>query len=85
MAGPLEPGVDVPRIIPVNHRQRATDAVRIGRREDEVHMIWHEHPGPDLHTRRCTMPAEQIAIKRVVFVLKKGLRTAIAALRDVCG
>ena len=55
-------------------RERAAQAVRIGRHEDEMHVVRHQAPGPHLDLRRSAMFGEQVAIKRIVAVAEEGPR-----------
>jgi len=48
-----------------------------------MHIIGHQSPGPNLHAGVRAMLAEQIAVKHVVRVPKKRLRSTIAPLRDM--
>ena len=64
-------------------RKRAAQPVRVGRHQDEVHMVRHQAPGPHLDPGRAAMLGEQIAIKRIVGIAEEGARTAIAALGDM--
>jgi hypothetical protein len=75
--------MDVSGVAPVDQGERAPQAVRIGRVDDEMDVIGHQHPSPDFHAGLAAMPAEEIAVKRVVGVAEKRPRSAIAALRDV--
>jgi len=67
----------------VHGRQRTAQRVRVGRDEDQMHMVGHQHPGPDLNGGRRGVLGQQVPIEPVVVVAKEGLRATVAALGDV--
>ena len=83
MPGPPQPRVDRPGIAPMHRSQSAPQPIGIGGRQDQVNVVGHQDLGPDLDIGRAAGLRKQIAIKRVIGIRKEGLRSAIAALRDV--
>jgi hypothetical protein len=67
----------------VHPRQRAAQPVGIGRHQDQMHMVRHQAPGPDLDG--TAMFGEQVAIERIVAVAEEGPRAAVATLGDMIG
>ena len=55
MAGPAQPCMDMAGIGAMNARQCAANTVGIRRNEDEVNMVGHQHPAPDLYAGGATM------------------------------
>ena len=70
-------------IAAVNGRERAADSIGVSRNEDEVDVVGHQHPGPDLDAGGAGALGEQVAVEGVVLVAEEGGRPAIAALSDV--
>jgi hypothetical protein len=70
-------------IAPMHARQRAAQAVRIGRHQDQMHVVRHQAPGPHLGLRGAAVFREQVAVKRIIGIAKEGFRAAIATLGDV--
>jgi hypothetical protein len=64
-------------------RQRTAQPVGIGRHQDQVHVVWHQAPGPDLDRRAPAMCGEQVAIERIIIVAEKRARPTIAAPGDM--
>jgi hypothetical protein len=64
-------------------RERAAQPVRIGRHQDEVHMVRHQAPGPHRDADVAAMFGEQVAVERIVTVAEERLRAAVAALGDM--
>ncbi len=85
MACQLQSGMNMPGIGAMHFRQSAPYAIAVLRRQDQVEVIWHEHPGPDADVRRLAMPGQQVSIEVIIEVTKKCLCAAIAALRDMVG
>src|SRR5437879_1109624 len=83
MTAAFAPRLDDSRIVTMHPRERAAQPVRVGRHEDEVHMVRHQAPGPHLDLGRAAIFGEQIAVKRIVVVAEEGARAAIAALGDM--
>jgi|UPI000562B63A hypothetical protein len=75
--------MDMASIGAMNARQCAANTVSIRRNEDEVNMVGHQHPAPDLYASGATMMGQEIAIERIVIIAKEGLRPPVAALGDV--
>jgi hypothetical protein len=59
------------------------NTVRIGRHQDEMHVVRRQAPGPHLDPGAAAIFREQVAIKRIVSVAEKGARAAIATLGDM--
>ena len=83
MTGALAPRLDDAGIAAMDTRQRAAQSVGIGRHQDEMDVVRHQAPAPDVHTGRPAMLAEQVAVQRIVGVVEKRARAAIAALGHV--
>ena len=83
MTAALAPRLDDSRIATMHARQRAAQPVGVGRDQDEMHVVWHQAPGPYLDLRRAAIGGEQVAIKRIIGVAEKCARGAVAALRDM--
>ena len=83
MAGAFAACLHRSRIGAMDARQCAAQTVRIGRHQDEMNMVWHQAPGPDLDAGRGAVGGQQVAIKRIIAVAEEGPRAAIAALGDV--
>jgi hypothetical protein len=64
----------------MNARQCAANTVSIRRNEDEVNVVGHQHPAPDLYAGGMTLMSQEIAIERIVIIAKEGLRPPVAAL-----
>jgi len=67
-------------VAPVHRRERPAQAVRIAGRQDQVNMVWHEHPCPGRSICGSAVFREQVAIERVINIAEEGLRLAVAAL-----
>jgi hypothetical protein len=48
-----------------------------------MHMIGHQHPGPNFDTGVLAGLSQQVAIQSVVRLLKERLRATVPALGDV--
>jgi NADPH-dependent 2,4-dienoyl-CoA reductase/sulfur reductase-like enzyme len=68
---------------PVRAGQRPAQPVFVGRNQNEVRVIGHQAPGPDLHTRLGARLRQQIAIEGVVILPEECPRPAVAALGHV--
>ena len=66
MAGAFAPRLDDAGIAAMHPRQRAAQAVGIGRHQDQVHVVRHQAPGPHLDLGGAAMLGEQVAIERIV-------------------
>ena len=56
---------------------------RVGRHGDEMHMIRHQAPGPDVDLVGLAPLGHQFDVGEVIIVAEKGLLTAIASQGDV--
>ena len=83
MAAAPGPGVDVAGIAAMDLRQGAPQTVPIFRDDDQVHMVRHQHPGPDLDAGRPARRRQKIAIGRVIRIAEEDPRPAVAALRHM--
>jgi len=83
LAAPLAPGMYDARIAAMHRRQRPAQPVRIRRYEDQVNVVRHQAPRPELNPGSAAGRREQIAIEPVVVVAEKRPRPAVAALRHV--
>ena len=83
MAAALAPRLDDAGIAAMDPRQRAAQPIRIGRHQDQVHVVRHQAPGPHLDIRGAAILGEQVAIKRIIIVAEEGPRAAVATLGDV--
>ena len=83
VAGPFQSGMDVPRIAPMQRRERPPQSVGVGGFEDQVNMIGHRHPRPHRDLRGAAMLAQQVAIMAIILVLEERPLATIAALGDV--
>ena len=64
-------------------REGAAQAVPVPGRQDQVHMVGHQAPSPDLDPGGAAFAAQQVAIERVILLGKEGLLPAVAALGHV--
>ena len=83
MPRPPQPGVDSPGITAMRRRQGASKSIGIDRRQDQVNVIGHQHPGPDLDLGSTAGFRQEVAVKGIVGIAKEGLRSTVAALGDV--
>jgi hypothetical protein len=83
VAGALQPGVDMAGVSTVDRGQGPAQGVRVGRDQDQVHMVGHKDPGPDLDPCGGSMLGQQVAIEAVVVIAEESLGAAIAPLGDV--
>jgi hypothetical protein len=85
MAGAPLTRVNNAGIASMRRGKSAAQAIGVGGNEDQVHVIWHQAPGPNLDVCVVAMPGQQIAVEGEVLVIEKRARAAIAALGDVVG
>jgi hypothetical protein len=83
MSGPLQPSVDRPGITAVHRREGAPQSIGIHRRQDQVNVIGHQPPGPDLDLGSTAGFRQEVSVKGIVGIAKEGLRSTVAALGDV--
>lgn len=81
----LAPRLNDAGIGAMDPRQRTAKPVGIGWHQDQVHVVRHQAPGPDLDIGRAAVLREQVAIERIVAVAEDGPYPAIAALGDMVG
>ena len=70
-------------ITTMHPRKCAAQPVRIGRHQDEVHVVRHQAPGPYFDPGSTAIRREQLAVKRIVVITEKGALAAIATLGDM--
>jgi len=75
--------MDMAGIAAVELGERPPEPVGVARAEDEVDMVRHQHPGPDLDLSRAAGYRQEIAIERIVGIAEEGLRPPVATLRHV--
>ena len=80
MTAAFAPRLDDSGIVAMHPRERAAQPVWVGRHQDEVHMVWHQTPGPHIDPGRAAIFGEQVAIERIAGVLEEGTRATVAAL-----
>ena len=80
MPGPPWAPMDRAGISAMHARQGAPEAVPVLRHEDQMDVIGHQAPGPDLDVGSA---AEEIAIERIVIATEERLLPAVAALGDM--
>jgi hypothetical protein len=85
MPGPFVARVEARRIAPVRIGHALPQPVRIGRDDQQMHMVRHQAPSPDLSLRLLRRHAQLIEIKAVIIIGKKHLLAPVAALGDVMG
>jgi hypothetical protein len=76
-------GMDMASVATVDPRQRAAQSILVRWDQDQVHMIGHRHPRPNLHIRRRAVFGQQGAVEPIVIVAKEHPRPPIAPLGDV--
>jgi len=85
MPGALQPRMHMSGIAPMDRRQGPPQAVLVGRDQDQVDMVGHQHPRPHLDPGRRRVLGQQLAIEPIVAITEEGPRAAIAALGHVVG
>jgi hypothetical protein len=68
---------------PTPRRECPVQPVPVGRHQDEMHMVGHQAPRPNLDIGRPAMLSEEIAVERIIGIGEERARAAIAALGDV--
>jgi len=71
MATAILAPVEVAGIAPVDLAERGTEAIFMGRDQDQVDVAGHQAAGPDLGSRPVAPIAEQIEIMFVVALLEE--------------
>ena len=85
MTSAFAPALDRAGIGPMHAREGAAQPVRVGRHQDQMHMVRHQAPGPHLDVGGLAIGREQIAVARIVAVAEEGASPAIATLGDMMG
>lgn len=80
---PTLAGVDTAGVAAVGFLQCADEAVRRGRDEDQVDMVGHQAPGPDLDAGGGRGAGEEVAVEPVVRLAEEDRLPAVALLRDM--
>src|SRR5258708_28906826 len=83
MPGAPTAGVNNAGIAAVHGRKRLAQPVAIGRHQDEMHMVGHQAPGPDLDIGPAALRGEKITVERIICVAEESARAAVAALGDM--
>jgi len=83
MSGFLLPRMDDAGIGAVHLCERAPQAVRVGRRQDQMHMVWHKAPRPGADIDSAAMLDQQGLVERVVLGREKHFGPPVAALCHV--
>jgi len=71
MTAPAAPVINEIRAAPVRFADGAAQARLVARHRDDVDMVGHQAPGPDLHAPPHGLPGQQIAINVLVAVLEE--------------
>jgi hypothetical protein len=77
--------IDVPRIATMRLTQRRSQSVFVPGHHDQVHVIWHQAPGPDFGARLPGKLAQEFDVVAIVVLLEKRSLTAVSALSHVVG
>ena len=64
-------------------RERAPQPIRIGRHQDEMHVVRHQAPSPHLDPGGAAIFGEQVAIECIIGIGEEGACAAVAALGDM--
>lgn len=83
MPGPLAARMNDARVAAVHPRQRAAQSVRIRRHQDQMNVVRHQTPRPDLHVGRAAGRRQQVAILRIVVIAEERSRPSISTLRHM--
>ena len=83
MPGPLLARMDCAGIGAMHPREGAPQAVRVAGHQDQMDMVGHQAPGPDLDAGGAAGAAEEIAIEHIVRIRKERLLAAVAPLGDM--
>ena len=60
MPGALQPGVGVAGVAAVDDGKRPPQSIGIARHQDQMDVVRHQHPGPDLDPGRRGMLGKEI-------------------------
>jgi hypothetical protein len=71
MTAPAAPAIDEIRVAPVSFADGAAQTRLVARHRDDVNMVGHQAPGPDLHVPPHGLLGRQIAIDVLVAVLEE--------------
>jgi hypothetical protein len=75
--------VDVAGVAAMGRGKGASQPILVAGREDQLHRVGHQHPGPHLDLRRPAGRRQQIAVELGVFVTEEVSRATVAALGHV--
>ncbi len=82
----LESFVDRAGVAAMHRRQCAMQAVGIAGHQDEMNMVGHQRPAPNLDPGGRAMLGQEVTVERVIAILEEDLLAAVAALgRDAGG
>jgi hypothetical protein len=85
MTAPAAPAIDEIRVAPMSFADSAAQTPLVARHRDDVHMVGHQAPGPDLHVPPHGLPGQQIAIDVLVAVLEEDRLPTLATLGNMVG
>ena len=77
--------LDMAGIAPMGWRQGPPQAIRIGRHENDVHVIGHQTPGPYLDAGGLAVVRKVVAVEGVILCAKESALPPIASLGDMIG
>lgn len=85
MPGPVVAPVDARRIAAMRIGDGPPQAVFVGRRDDQMDMVGHQAPGPDLAPGVPHGGAQHLDIGAVIIIAEKHRLATIAPLGDMMG
>jgi len=85
MTAPAAPAIDEIRAAPVSFADGAAQTRLVARHRDDVNMVGHQAPGPDLHMPPHGLPGQQIAIDALVALLEEDRLPSVATLGNMAG
>ena len=83
VSGPLAACMNDARVAAVHRRQRTPQSVGVQRCQNQMDVVRHQAPPPDLHLGRAAGRRQQAAVKRIVIIAEEGSRSPVATLRHV--
>src|SRR5438445_92939 len=83
MPAPTASRIDEVGIAPVRLAHRAAKAGLIARRQDQMHVVWHQTIGPNRNAILDRLLCKQIAVYVLIAGLEENRLTPIAALRHM--
>ncbi|MEZ5693866.1 MAG: hypothetical protein R3D99_08500 [Altererythrobacter sp.] len=76
-------GIDIAGITAMEIPKGSPQSILVRGREHDVNMIGHEAIAPDFRVRTRGGIGQEVKVKGIVAVFKKGLLPTVAALRDM--